>query len=329
MPATVIKHIWAKAGTIAMPGAGGPVSIPVWGYAMDSCPSMIPGPTLDVTAGDTLQVVLHNTLAEPVSMIFPGQPLVPRSEEDAGDRWVSFTAHAEPQDSVAYAFQAARPGTYRYESGTHPERQVQMGLAGVLIVRPAGLDPVDPATWTAYGTGTGSEYDVERVLVLGEVDSRLHHAVASGLPHDPLDYAPDGWMINGRAFPDTLAPDNDSSQPLGARVTATTGQRVLLRCVNTAFYPHALHFGGLSVRVVAEDGYPLRTPALDATYEKHTLTLAPGQTCDVILTARAPGEYYIFDRDLYHATNEGEFPGGMMTRLEVVPRGDLLGSRHA
>lgn len=317
MPSTIIKHCWAKAGTVTMPGASGTVTIPVWGYSDDSCPCMIPGPIIEATEGDTVQVTLHNTLAEPVSMIFPGQQIAPLPVKDAAGRFISFTDHADPQTSVTYLFTAARPGTYRYESGTHPEKQVQMGLYGVLIVRPAGFDPSDPATWTAYGPDTRSEYDKEQALVLAELDSHLHATIEAGMSYDLLDYKPDWWTINGRAFPDTLAPDSISSQPMGARITATANQRILLRLLNAGNQHHSLHFGGLPARVVGEDGRPRKTATLDATYEKRTLTIASGQTYDVILVPTASGEIYIYDRDLHHATNESNFPGGMMTRVDV------------
>ncbi len=37
---------------------------------------------------------------------------------------------------MTYTFTAAEPGTYIYESGTDPAKQVQMGLYGALVVRP-------------------------------------------------------------------------------------------------------------------------------------------------------------------------------------------------
>ncbi len=279
----------------------------------------MPGPILEVLQGDTVQVVLHNALPEPVSVIFPGQDVVPRPVKDGAGKLVSFTDHAVPGGAFTYSFTARRPGTFRYESGTHPEKQVPMGLYGVLIVRPAGFDPADPATWSAYGPGTRSEYDVEQVLVLAEIDSRRHARIAAGRPHDASAYEPDWWTINGRAFPDTVGEGGSATQPLGARVTAAAGKRILLRCVNAGLQHHSLHFGGLVVRVVAEDGRPLRTPALDATYEKQTLRLAAGQTCDVIVVAAVPGEYHIYDRDLCHVINGDFFPGGMMARLDIVP----------
>lgn len=318
MPVTVVKHFWAKAGTITMPGADGPVTIPVWGYAPDSLPCQIPGPIIEATAGDTLEMTLHNTLGDPVSMIFPGQEVVPHPVKDSEGRFISFTDHAGPGESITYTVPLSRPGTFRYESGTHPGIQVQMGLAGALIVRPSGFDPGDPGSWSAYGPGTYSEYDREQLLILGEVDSRLHADVTAGRPFTPLNFSPDWWTINGRAFPDTLGPDNLSSQPLGVVLEAREGERVLLRCLNLGFEQHSLHFDGLRVRVVGQDGWPLATEDLDGTYERRTISLAPGGSFDAILAAGQAGEYHFYDRDLVHSLNQGQFPGGMMTRLTIT-----------
>lgn len=317
--ATVLQQLWARAATATLPGAAGPVPVTIWGFATTARrPGRIPGAVLEATAGDTLRVTLHNALPDPASIIFPGQEVPPVPTLDGSGRLVALTAQADPGRRVTYTVRVRRPGTFRYESGSSPARQVQMGLAGVLIVRPAGFRRNNPATFTVYGPGTGSAYDREYVLALGEIDTRLHARAGAGQATNPLDFAPDWWTINGRAFPDTLAPDNRSSQPMGARVSAAAGQRVLLRCVNLGFQDHSLHFGGMPVRVVGVDARPLRTPALDATHGRLTLTLAAGQACDVIAVPPGPGQYVFYDRDLLHSTSESRFPGGMMTRADIT-----------
>src|SRR3990170_4032248 len=52
----------------------------------------------------------------------------------------SLTNVAPPGESVTYRFTASEPGTYIYESGTEPDKQMQMGLVGALIVRPKVSD---------------------------------------------------------------------------------------------------------------------------------------------------------------------------------------------
>lgn len=69
------KEFWAKAGSVIMPDG---VTIPFWGFAPapDAVPQL-PGPTIEAKVGDNILITLNNTLAEPVSLIFPGQDIIP------------------------------------------------------------------------------------------------------------------------------------------------------------------------------------------------------------------------------------------------------------
>lgn len=304
--------VWAKSGTLALPGVG---PVPFWGFAPSGGGTpQLPGPMHEVWQGDNVQFDLHNDLTVPTSLVF-GLEFTPQPVKDAQGVFEAYNTQAAPGGSVSYTFTAVRPGAFRYESGTAQERQIQMGLYGLIIVRPTGFNPGVPSTWTAYGPGTGTEFDVERVLVLGEVDVTWHQAIIGG---DPLgDFDPGHFVLNGRSYPDTVAPDDSSSQPFGSRVTASTGQRVLLRVVNAGFLNHTLRLEGVTARVVAGDGWPL-VGAIDATYQQDTLTIGSGQSCDLIFTAPAAGKYLVYDRDLGHVVNDNQFPGGILTWVEVA-----------
>ena len=79
--------------------------------------------------------------------------------------------------SVTYTFTAGSPGTYLYESGTDVNKQVQMGLYGALVVRPAGHPgQVNDRADSAFNPGH------EYVFLLSEVDPDLHLAVERGEP---------------------------------------------------------------------------------------------------------------------------------------------------
>ena len=74
--------------------------------------------------------------------------------------------------SVTYTFTAGSPGTYLYESGTDVDKQVQMGLYGALVVRPAGHpSQVNDRADSAFNGAN------EYVFLLSEVDPDLHLAV--------------------------------------------------------------------------------------------------------------------------------------------------------
>lgn len=331
--ALVVKNLWVKQGTLNFPGR----TVPFWGLASSQgAPPTLPGPTIEAVTGDTVYVVLrNNAIPQRVSVMFPGQRNVwvmgrpwgakkasPRYE---GGRMISLTDYLEPgrATSITYTFEATRPGVFLYESGTNPANQVQMGLYGVIIVRPPGYNvPSDPNYKTAYGAGTGTRFDIEKTMVIGELDSLMHEALAQGAGYNILDYSPDYWVINGRSYPDTLRSNYDPqmpSQPLGSSVAVRTGRRLLIRVVNVGFQNHTFHLGGIVGRVVAGDGYPFTSPARDTSYRKTAITLGSGQSFDIIITPEYPGEFYLRDRDYNHVVNGDVFPGGMMTRVDVTP----------
>ncbi|MDK2821533.1 MAG: hypothetical protein PWP31_1498 [Clostridia bacterium] len=334
MMATVAKILQVATGSLSLPGK----IIPFWGFTDVFVGNpQNPGPLIQATVGDQLIVgLMHNYIkfiGEPLSIIFPGQENVmvrkipwgpfiyePVQPQYSLGKMISLTNYLdEKQDIIIeYSFTATKPGIYLYESGTNPEKQIQMGLYGIIVVRPVGYNILDHHNHkTAYGAGTNSGYDLEKILVLSEIDSIMHNNVRPNVYYDMLKFKPDYWVINGRSFPDTISEDNTSSQPYGSQISCRVGQRVLLRIINAGFQNHTFYLGGLVGRVVAEDSFPLKTQSLDATYEKTGVTLGSGQRMDIILTPTTPGEYYLYDREYHHLVNNDQFPGGMMTRITV------------
>jgi len=332
--AIIGRILQGSTGFLSLSGG----NIPFWGFtdAFRDNPQL-PGPFIEATVGDRLIIwLMRNFLKpveEPLSILFPGQENVlvkkipggpyiyePVRPQYSSGKMISFTNYLdEKQDLIIeYSFIARKPGIYLYESGTNPEKQIQMGLYGIIIIRPVGYNiPGHPNYNTAYGANTNSGFDVEKILVLSEIDSAMHNDVAPNVYYDMLKFKPDNWVINGRTFPDTVNEDNNSSQPYGSEINCRVGQRVLLRIVNAGLQNHTLNLGNFVGLAVAEDSYPLKTPSLDATYEKTSVTLGSGQRMDIIITPNASGEYYLFDREYHHLVNNDHFPGGMMTKINV------------
>jgi hypothetical protein len=292
-----------RVGTISTPDGN---EVFMWGYSAGEDPFQHPGPVLCVNEGETVTIVLHNTLPEDVSLIFPGQEGVLANGEpsqpqfDGGGNLVSMAPVAAANGgSMTYSFVAARPGTYLYESGTETLKQVNMGLFGGLVVRPAAH-----ATW-AYnevvvsGTMTiTTEFnpEAEYMLMFSEIDPMLHMATEQGLPYNMNNYRPRYWMINGRSFPDTVAPNGAEwlpDQPYGSLIfihpyngdplagEAYNPYPALIRyiSVGTENFPHHPH--GNHGRIIAQDGNVLiGGGGEDMSYEKFTILLGPGQTYD-------------------------------------------------
>ena len=68
----------------------------MWGYALSGQPFQHPSPVLCVNEGDTITVILQNTLAEDVSIIFPGQESVLANGAPAEPQFLSLIHISEP-----------------------------------------------------------------------------------------------------------------------------------------------------------------------------------------------------------------------------------------
>jgi Multicopper oxidase len=315
----------AGSGHIATPDGN---SVFMWSYSSASGHFQIPGPVLCVNQGDTVTIHLHNGLdqhpAQPgmvpenVSIVFPGQQDVSAAGGTAG----LFTREAQPGGDVTYTFTASRPGTYVYESGTDPSKQLEMGLYGALVVRPSGHPD------QAYGDAS-TQFDPshEFLLLLNEIDPDLHHAVETGTTYDFTTLHNRYFNVNGREFPDTVEDNGVSwlpNQPYGALVrvqpycnpsnasdplnppgcnSTSTPNRLpsLIRMINVGELNHPFHPHGNHLRQVAQDGRPF---ANTATSEHFAETIGSGQTEDYLLSWT--------DQDFWDAaTPTRQFPNGV------------------
>ncbi len=254
-------------------------SLFMWTYGHQSGGFQIPSPVLCVESGQQITVELVNHLAEPASITFPGQSGVTATGGTAGLFGQEAAANG---GSVTYTFAAAQPGTYLYESGSNPHKQIEMGLYGILIVRPAGHPD-----WAYDDSTTAFDPAREYLLVMHDLDPALHQAVERNETYDITNRRDHYWTINGRSFPDSIS---DSfvpwlpNQPYGALVTVEAeadpdnlGLPALIRYANAGLENHPFHPHGNHMRMVGRDGRPLSLP-----FDNFTTTIGSGQTYDLL-----------------------------------------------
>ncbi|MEV6445152.1 multicopper oxidase domain-containing protein [Amycolatopsis sp. NPDC051716] len=238
-----------------------------------------------------------------------------------------------------YFYRPHEAGTYMYHCHFEDVEHVQMGMTGVVFVRPAqNKSPVagdPPGTKYAYNDGDGStRYQREFAFMLTEIWAEAHYRDAHIQTTDWTDFAPSFWTMNGRAYPDTLVPNGNPTstaagrlqyQPNSSLITANEGDRVLLRVANLGYQNHSLTADGISLTTVAKDAALL----VGRDHSKHYLTgnsveIGPGESRDVLFTAPAPGTYLLYDRDYGYLNNGGGSGyGGQMTEILVSPAGTL------
>lgn len=270
-------NLTAKSGYISTAEGG---SYLAWGYANGTGLMQFPGPTLIVNQGAVVTVNLTNTLAVPVSIVFPGQTGVVAS---GGSQGMLTREAAAAGGTVSYTFTASQPGTYTYYSGTQPDVQVEMGLAGALIVRPG-------TPGQAYNHAD-SAFDHEYLFFLSDMDPNIHDAVAAGnLSPDTTSHFAVYWLINGRTAPDTMAAAGAPwlpHQPYNIMPMMHPGERVLIRMVGAGRDAHPYHTHGNHHRIIARDGRLLSSvpgSGADLGEQAFTTSAVPGSTVDAIFT---------------------------------------------
>ena len=253
------------------PDGGEPILM--WGFAEDTgdcatAPSLWNiGPELNATPGGTLVVNLRNCLAEGVSLVIPGQrasfsPVVV-TDEQGRRRVTSFAHEAPPNGGVAtYTWTNIRPGTYLYQSGSHPAKQVQMGLYGPM----------------KSGSYAGTSADV--TLLYSEIDPELHKPPAAATPRG---YHPRYFLVNGSATQPAL-PAGDLNLP------------TMIRMLNAGldFHVPALNSGYFDI--IAEDGNPYPFPR-----KQYSAFLPAGKTLEAMWQPDSAGMHVVYDRQLSSA----------------------------
>jgi FtsP/CotA-like multicopper oxidase with cupredoxin domain len=260
-----------------------------------TCGTMqVPGPTLIMTEGQTVTVILTNglpTAAGNTSILFPGFN-VTATNGVAG----LMTQEAAPGGTVTYTFTATSPGTRSYYSGTQGDLQVEMGLYGAIIVLPdpakipatctAGLPTTHPgnnaaaqANWKESDFRLAASayddphtcYDREYLFQFSEMDPNIHTQAEAqvncvstsgftcpthlNVPTEP--YHPAYFMINGRSMPDDMDPNYAPQyphQPYNGNPHMHPGEMVLLRIIGQGRWQHPFHEHANHVRILARDG---------------------------------------------------------------------------
>lgn len=259
----------------------------------------VPGPALMVTEGDMVNLTLvndedptntkYNPGGDGYTLIMDGFNLPDQGPIKMGQR---FTYH----------FVAAHAGTYWYHCGVNPAQHLQMGLYGAFVVQSAA------DAGTAYPDTP--VFNKQYTFVLSEMDSEEHQKEYATLHNggpavDWNNYLPDYFFMNGKAYPDTMMDPADS-------INATLGQSVLVRLINAGSEVHMMHTHGFHFLVIGANGRKLDQP-----YYKDTILMEPGERYDIILRLDQVGRFMFHDHIDENATNNGAYPGGMITMINV------------
>ena len=233
-------------------------TIDAWGYN-GSCP----GPTIQVTQGDRVRILLENALPESTSMHWHG--LEVPIEQD-GVPWIS-QKPVPPGGTYQYEFTVHQEGTFFYHA--HSAMQEMIGLIGLFIAHPK----------VAYAPRADHDY----AIVLQEWAVLPSNTVPNTAS---MEF---NWLtFNGLCAPATT--------PLIVQL----GARVRLRFVNLGMDHHPIHLHGNQFVITGTEGG--RAPE-STWYPTNTVLVGVAQAKVVEFEAKYPGAWMIHCHLPHHMMN--------------------------
>ncbi len=271
----------------------------------------VPGPTLRVQQGDRVVVDFVNRHMHHHTIHWHGQHTPWESDGVPG----STQDPVAPGELFTYEFVAARAGTLWYHCHVDTQFHVMQGLYGAMIVEPQ--DRSDEPDVDRDHLIVLSTLDRDAVEATPEriadphADHQSHEACGEtgkpGCQNPAQALDPDVFLLNGQSAPYTVMRDD-------TRINIAPGERVRLRFLNAGNTWEAMHPHGHDLTVTHLDGIPL---GKEHWYQVDTLPIAPGQRIDAVIegSMAMEGVWVFHTHVTSHVTNDGQYPGGMLTKI--------------
>ena len=251
----------------------------------------IPGPTIEATVGDILEVTFNNQMDTETSIHWHGV-LLPNDQDGVPHLT---TQPISPHSSFTYKYKITHHGTYWYHS--HTGLQEQRGVYGSLVFHPKEGERVQSdqdyvvvlSDWTNespnqvianlkkdgdyYALKKRSVQSWDKVLSYGEkaIKSRLQGSWSRMGPMDLSDVGYDAFLSNGK-----------TEEVLKAK----QGDKVRIRLINAAASSYFnVEFAGAPMTIVAADGVDVEP------FQVKRLRISIAETYDIIVPVKQNKSY--------------------------------------
>ena len=250
--------------------------VDLWGYNGSA-----PGPTIQVTQGDRVRIIVDNHLPEATSMHWHGFD-IPNDMDGAPG---SSQDPIAPGGRFVYEFNLNQEGTYFYHS--HMAMQEMMGMIGAFIMHPR----------EAHKPRVDKDY----AIILQE------YAI---LPNINIPNSMN-MEFNWLTF-------NGKSSPANTPLIVQQGERVRMRFINLGMDHHPIHLHGHQFVVTGTEGG--RQPE-STWGPGNTVLVGVAQARDVEFVANNPGDWMLHCHLPHHMMNQMSSNVGPMSRRIGMPAG--------
>lgn len=243
------------------------VSLRIFGFAptLASAP-LLPGVTLYAEEGDSVFInAAAISQGDEHTIHLHGLDVDTRNDGDP------MTSHPIGHlQTRTYKFYAEHAGTYTYHCHVDDVVHVQMGMYGLVIVKPKGGLKT---AWT-----NGPAYDKEFAWLTSEIDRAWHDSIPKMIG-DTLrvpKYKPDYFLINGKSEQQI---ENDDA----IKIDGSPLDHLYVRVSNIGYYYNRVVFPPeLNAVLIDSDGRPL-----PKSIRKDTIVVMPGERYGVMLNPTA------------------------------------------
>jgi len=230
-----------------------------WGYN-----GTIPGPTIEITQGDRVRIIVENRLPEPTSMHWHGFEIPIAMDGMPGISQPLI----QPGGRFVYEFTLHQAGTFFYHS--HMAMQEMTGLIGLFIMHPK--EPLTPRVDKDFG------------IILQEWAILPSNTVPNTMS---MEF---NWLtMNGKSGPATT--------PLIVKL----GDRVRIRLVNMGMDHHPIHLHGNTFYVTGTEAGRI-PPA--AWAPANTVLVGVAQARDIEFDAKYLGDWMLHCHMPHHMMNQ-------------------------
>lgn len=315
------------------------------GYAFHALAfnGQVPGPEIRLKEGEWVKVNFTNRTELLHTIHWHGVDL---QYENDGVPYVT-QQPVMPGATFEYRFRAIPGGTRWYHCHFGTKLHMNHAMHGALVIEPE-RDPIkEEFGYTRDYTLVLSSFDTnfsrdemnfmlermkQRMWLMreGELDAetlavfetreKFLEAVENG--YDP-PYLPNrNQSGEGAGLSHNFFAINGKAYPMTDPIMIRKGETIRVRFVNGGTLEHYMHLHGHQFWVVAKDGNLLSNPEL-----ANTFPIPPGRTVDLVIEGYNPGYWTFHDHNTSRATNNGLYPGGILTELVYEEMADYDGYR--
>lgn len=229
---TIRKTFYITEGLITQPDG---VDVYFQGFSNATGSLNVPGETLMAQEGDTLEIMIVNTLGSDHSFVIDG---------------VVDSGRIRGGESKTVSFNANSSGSYLYYDGMNAPYNRLVGLHGSLAIMPAGS-----STELYSGSPT---FVQQYTWIFNDIDPAWHDLISQGRTprsaYKPYYFTLNGLSMRVPGSADYADPAIDAGYNKDTSLSGSIGDRALIRVLNAGMCGHAVHWHANHVEWLSQNG---------------------------------------------------------------------------